>query len=298
MLDVGEVSPAISIININPRSQKETLVISRIVAVGLLVSVLGMGCSSETPTAPSNDINLIESQNDLGTNDAAVAPEVLARWDQLPPMKFEVRIENVGNNESQPLPGGGGVPIPLSPGVWTITHGRNPIFKPGNYDRGLGLEHIAEDGNPTELGANLMGKYGVQSSGIFNTPVGAPGPQPAFPGQAFVFMVEAKPGEILSFATMYAQSNDWFYAPGFFGIPLFDFWGNPMSGNMTNYVGLWDAGTEVDQVPGIGPDQAPRQSAPDTGESEHERIWPPQDGFVYPPTGEVIKITITPMDGV
>ena len=273
--------------------------ISRIAVVGLLVSVLGVGCSMDNPTQPSNDTNLTETNNDaLLQQEDAVSPDVLAKWRHRQPMKFEVRIENVGGPETQPIPGGGGVPVPLSPGVWTVTHGRNPIFKPGSYDRGLGLEHIAEDGNPTELGANLDGKYGIKSSGIFNTPEGAAGPQPAFPGQSFVFEVEAKPGDYLSIATMFAQSNDLFYGPGFFGIPFFTFWGQPRSGDFTNRLYLWDAGTEVNQVPGIGPDQAPRQAAPNTGASERKRIWFVNDGYTYPDKHDVIKITITPMGSV
>ena len=31
---------------------------------------------------------------------------------------------------------------------------------------------------------------------------------------------------------------------------------------------LWDAGTEASQEPGIGPDQGPRQKAPNTGLAE------------------------------
>jgi len=273
-------------------------VISRIVAVGLLVSVLGVGCSSENPTAPSNDINLTNSANDTLLDEGVVSPEALARWGHRRPMKFEVRIENVSSEETLPVPGGGFAPIPLSPGVWTVKPGVNPLFKVGQYDKGLGMERLAEDGNPTDLAASIDGRHGVHSSGVFNVPEGASGPQPAFSGMSFVFTIEAKPGDNLSFATMFAQSNDWFYAPGFFGIPLFDFWGHPRSGDMTRLVKLWDAGTEVDQIPGLGPDQAPRQSGPDTGESEHERVWPPHDGFDYPRTSDVIKITITPMDGV
>jgi hypothetical protein len=244
---------------------------------------------------PSGQPKLTESTGTPALEEGAISDEALARWRHRPPMTFEVRIENVGDAETQPLPGGGGVPVPLSPGVWTITSARNPIFTPGTYDRGLGLEHLAEDGNPTELGANIDGKFGVKASGIFNTPEGATGPQPAFPGQSFVFMIEAKPGDFLSLATMFAQSNDLFYSPSGFGIPLFSFWGQPRSGDVTQWVYLWDAGTEVNQVPGIGSDQAPRQAAPNTGESERERIWFVNDGYTYPDKHDVIKVTITPM---
>jgi len=50
--------------------------------------------------------------------------------------------------------------------------------------------------------------------------------------------------------------------------------------------------------PGLGPDQAPRQSGPNTGETEHKRILPVHDQYTYPLTNEVIKVTITPMEGI
>lgn len=56
---------------------------------------------------------------------------------------------------------------------------------------------------------------------------------------------------------------------------------------------LWDAGTEVNEEPGVGPNQAPRQPAPNTGPSEHGVVRPVRDGYTYPATAEVIRVTIT-----
>ena len=56
------------------------------------------------------------------------------------------------------------------------------------------------------------------------------------------------PGDRLSLTTMMGQSNDWFYAPVESGIPLFEN-GNPISGDITSQIILWDAGTEVNQEP-------------------------------------------------
>jgi hypothetical protein len=41
---------------------------------------------------------------------------------------------------------------------------------------------------------------------------------------------------------------------------------------MTSPIGLYDAGTEVNQVPGAGVDQAPRQPKPNTGRAERVPI--------------------------
>lgn len=124
---------------------------------------------------------------------------------------------------------------------------------------------------------------------VFNTPAGANAPGPAGPGAAYEFTVDAYPGQYVTFATMFVQSNDWFFAPGPDGIALFDAEDNPIDGDFTNQVSLWDAGTEVDQTPGEGADQAPRQAEPNTGEAENSPVE-----LVEEFTDYQILVTITP----
>ena len=45
---------------------------------------------------------------------------------------------------------------PISPGVFAVFTGENPIFKLGETDRGNGLEALAEDGVASELVAHLV----------------------------------------------------------------------------------------------------------------------------------------------
>jgi hypothetical protein len=73
------------------------------------------------------------------------------------------------------------------------------------------------------------------------------------------FTIAAQPGDLLSFATMFGQSNDCFYGPKGGAIALFDQNGRPLMGDHAVEVVLYDAGTEVNQAPGVGPDQGPRQ---------------------------------------
>jgi hypothetical protein len=148
-------------------------------------------------------------------------------------------------------------PFALSPGVWVV-HGKNsPLFTTEKHDRGKGLEAQSEDGNPATLAESLKKQPGVKSSGIFNTPVGATAPGPIGPGGAFESTFTAAPGPRLSFAMMFGQSNDLFYASNDTGIALFDKKGKPISGDITPKVSLWDVGTEENEEPGIGPNQAP-----------------------------------------
>ena len=108
------------------------------------------------------------------------------------------------------------------------------------------------------------------------------------------FTITAQPGDTLSFATMFGQSNDCFYAPKGGEIALFDQSGRPIVGERAVEVVLYDAGTEVNQAPGVGPDQGPRQDPKwRQGELEHATVQPVRATFAYPPVGEVIRVTLS-----
>ncbi|NKB70898.1 MAG: hypothetical protein GKR89_27830 [Candidatus Latescibacteria bacterium] len=182
-----------------------------------------------------------------------------------------------------------GVTTILAPGVFVVHNDGEPLFSAGQADRGIGLEALAEDGNPGPLAESQDGPHGV-----FAVPVGSDGPGPLPPGGAYEFELMAKPGYYLSFATMFVQSNDLFFAPQAGGIALFQANGRPAHGDITDQILLWDAGTEVNQAPGIGPDQAPRQSGPDTGADEGGAVRLVDDGFSYPAVGHVLRVTVMP----
>jgi hypothetical protein len=99
----------------------------------------------------------------------------------------------------------------------------------------------------------------------------------------------------MNLATMFVQSNDLFIAPVAAGIPMFNDDGTPRSGDVTAEILFWDAGTEVNQEPGLGADQAPRQAGPNTGEVENGTVRLLNDGdFPLPTLDSVVRITITP----
>ena len=147
----------------------------------------------------------------------------------------------------------------------------------------------------------------VLKSGAFTTPVGASGPAPIMDGESYEITFTAGPNEIpnsgmkLSLATMFIQSNDLYYAfePG--GLSLFNNDGTPIGQNgavdVTGQVGLYDDGTEGDQTPGSGADQAPRQSSLNTGpdgEGTITQVDGQNDGFEYPTPSAILRVTITP----
>jgi len=186
-----------------------------------------------------------------------------------------------------------GVTLLLAPGAWAVHQGANPLFSPGTPAGDRGLEALAEDGDPAPLATWVSGRSGVRASGVLQMLDNAAAAGPLIPGGAYELRFAAEPGDRLSFAFMFVQSNDLFYAPGADGIPLFQ--GDiPISGDITDRVLLWDAGTEINQLPGIGADQAPRQSADNTGVREMGAVWPVNDGFAYPEIGQVLKVTLRP----
>jgi hypothetical protein len=178
----------------------------------------------------------------------------------------------------------------LAPGVWALFEHGEPIFTEGESDRGNGLEALAEDGTPHPLADSLNQSTDVISTGVFDTPAGSAVPGPAGPGSAYEFRFQAQQGARLTFATMFVESNDFFYAPDGGGIELYDAEG-PLSGDFSSQIYLWDAGTELDQPLGSGANQAPRQSGPNTGADENGVVQRVEDSVRYPLVG--VRVTIT-----
>ncbi|MCM4171051.1 hypothetical protein DHD32_06145 [Arenibacter sp. TNZ] len=156
----------------------------------------------------------------------------------------------------------------LSPGlVYAFDDNIDPVFMesesavPGN-----GLENIAEDGN-TAIMYEYIGndlKLPVAKSNE-TMPIG--------PGASLTFTLEVPKGYKLGYSTMFVFSNDWFLAHQNEGFPLFQHNGNPYSGKIaTEKTYLFDAGTEMDQPIGFGPDQAPFQTAPNMGVSDENNL--------------------------
>jgi hypothetical protein len=195
-------------------------------------------------------------------------------------MSFTVTIEQLTNEHTLKLPDGSATRAPISPGTAVVHSGANPLFTVGQ-PASAGLQRQAEAGQPEDLLAAMKGAEGVSAVVMFD--------------RTDTFTITAHPGEMLSFATMFGQSNDCFYAPKGDGIRLFDRDGRPIMGERSVEVVLYDAGTEVNQAPGVGPDQGPRQDPNNwrQGELEHATVQPVRDTFAYPPVGEVIRVTVS-----
>ncbi len=98
---------------------------------------------------------------------------------------------------------------------------------------------------------NVSTPYDYFEAGAKFIPEGATEAGPAHPGESFTFGFHAGPNHKLSIATMYGLSNDGFYAFDEDGINLYS-GGSPIDGDITSEIMLWDAGTQVNQMPGPG----------------------------------------------
>ncbi|HEY4240253.1 MAG TPA: spondin domain-containing protein [Kofleriaceae bacterium] len=185
-----------------------------------------------------------------------------------------------------------GWPTPISPGVYAIHTGSEPLYALGLPDRGQGLEHLAEDGNNTAFLASMTATAGL-TAGSFDIPVGATAKGPAAPGAGYQFSISAMPGDRLSFATMFGMSDDWIFATNPDGIALFDASGAPASGDVTPSINIYDVGTEIDELPAIGPDTGPQQPAPDTGAADPVVQVRQVSTYTVPATAH-LRVTLTP----
>lgn len=211
------------------------------------------------------------------------------------PAGFTVTIENVstpGTVNTGRVMG----TVPLSPPVFAVFSGRNPMFQTGEFANS-GTERIAEDGSPDEMVALLSASPNVSASGAAPSP-GGPDDGPALAaGESVTFTFTASPGDRLQIETMFVQSNDWFY--GFTGAGLDLFNGDaPISNVVTGRLALYDAGTEQDTPPGTGPNQKPVQNpaALDVGPAESvevRRAATRHPEYAIPPNDAVIKVTIS-----
>ena len=206
--------------------------------------------------------------------------------------EFVLRIENVSDENTLDLPLGESTSVPLAPGAFAVHTGDDLLFEPG-MPATAGLEALAEDGDPSALAAHLGMLAGVSASGAFSVPIGAGAAGPLLPGASYSFEFSASPGDRLSMATMLVQSNDLVLTFADGGLALFS-GGTPVTGDVSAGLYIVDAGTEANQWPGVGPDQAPRQAGPNTGAADaDDSVRMVSDGFSYPAVTDLLRVTLS-----
>lgn len=217
-------------------------------------------------------------------------------------LQYNVRLTNVSDGQTLQTTADGDAaqqPVPLSPVVYAVHEEDEPIFSSGEPERQNGLEEVAEDGAPGALVESLQERETVHDAGVQAVPAGADGPGPLLPNRSYDFDTERMDTSDLSLSmvTMFVPSNDLFYAlGGATGIPLTTD-GEPMQGDVTEYVDLWDAGTEINEEPGVGENQVQRQRAAGVGLVERGTVAPIEEinGYDYPATSDVLRVLVQPL---
>ncbi|MBS1662647.1 MAG: spondin domain-containing protein, partial [Bacteroidetes bacterium] len=132
---------------------------------------------------------------------------------------------------------------------------------------------------------NVLNSKPLVESGTFQ---GTGSPALILPGQSTTITFSAAKGEALSFATMYGWSNDLFFAPANPGIVVYDNSGNPIEGDVSSQIKLWDNGTRINQVPGANVNH------PGTADSKNitEVSGTDAQGNAYLAASKLVKATL------
>lgn len=132
---------------------------------------------------------------------------------------------------------------------------------------------------------NVLNSQPLVESGTFH---GTGTPALILPGQSVTIQFSAAKGEALTFATMYGWSSDLFFAPANPGILPYDNNGNPIEGDVSSQIKLWDNGTRVNAAPGA------TITHPGTAESKNitEVTGIDAQGNTYPAASQLVSANL------
>ncbi|MCH8843079.1 MAG: spondin domain-containing protein [SAR324 cluster bacterium] len=176
-------------------------------------------------------------------------------------------------------------------GLLAVAHGPTlTLFDQGLPEPGMGLESLAEDGDPSTLIETLRHLPGYSSHTV------APGALAPGKSVTLELLLDANYSHV-SIAAMCTESNDVFVSflnPfGQSGLDVFGKTDAEISSMVGKFVRFMDAGTEANEPIGSGKFQAPRQQNPDSGLMEKgtvRRYRIPSDPIVV---SDITTITIT-----
>ena len=209
------------------------------------------------------------------------------------PWEATLSLENTSSPGDLVASDGSTHDIKLAPGLIILHDDTFSLFSEGEA-ASSGLEALAEDGDPAILLDTLAQDPGVVWFEVLSTLTGDTYEEaPLSPGDQIEVSFTAARGELLTFAQMYGESNDIFLAT----VAPIAVTGD-LDGALTGQLALFDAGTELNQEPGLGADQAPRQSAPGAGTAENATITrlsggADAEGWSYPDLGSFVALTVT-----
>lgn len=132
---------------------------------------------------------------------------------------------------------------------------------------------------------NVLQSQPLVESGTFQGPNKA-----TLPGETSSFTFSAAKGQAVTFASMYGWSNDLFFAPANPGIKLYDAQGNPVEGDVSSQIKIWDNGTRINQHPGSS------VVHPGTAETTAQNILEVNgtdaQGYTYLPASSLMHVSL------
>lgn len=179
--------------------------------------------------------------------------------------------------------------VKLSPAIVIVHDAAFVPFAAGEA-ASAGLERLAEAGDASVWAGALAEEPAVSAvDAITKLDDATYEAGPFFPGDGAFVVLDVPGTAMITVAAMFGESNDVFVAAT---APVWD-------GAAVTYgewpLGLFDAGTEVNQEPGLGADQAPRQADADQGAAEGGVIagidGTDAAGFGYPAPEAFARLT-------
>lgn len=180
----------------------------------------------------------------------------------------------------------------FGPGMYLMANtAREEFFSANQVDRGRGFEAFAEDGNLVALSALNLTSWEPPNQNpaaplVFDDPT-----RVLMPGQTLSIFVAW--GSYLHLNIRLSDSNDRFISFGPRGLPLQKADGRWQSGDVSAALGLWDAGTEVDEPLGQGQFQPDRQPYANSGPDENGVVHQINDPTLRP--ADQLRVTLTPL---
>lgn len=188
--------------------------------------------------------------------------------------RFELTVENISPADGVTSEGGTYV-AGLSPGALMIDATMVEVGAAASP----ALETLAEEGDPVAL----LGEGALPVPESFGLTYEADALEP---GDTYRVEIELSPGQRAQLALMYGDGNDILVATP----PFEGFAGGVAIPSQEISAAFFDAGTEVNEVPGFGDHQIKRGSG---GEDEGGVVHPLDDGFSYPAIESLVRIRLT-----
>ena len=212
------------------------------------------------------------------------------------PATFNVRMANVSTPGAVSTSTGASVDAKFAPGVLVIHEAGIQLFTEGQPLDFASFEGLVEDGDNGPFLAELSAVDGVLVAKSYASLDEDYNSAPMGPGDDALLTETVDPGLRLSLVAMYGESNDVFVATPPAGIELFDAEDLPLYGEIAAEMQFWDAGTEVNEEPGVGPNQPARQAGPNTGDDENGVVAAigavDAAGFGYPAVSDWLSVEL------